>query len=212
MRSAVENVAALMASDHASPMTGVVANGTCGAIVDERACVARWREAPVQAAAATSQLHINKGRTRMPSESSNVTNEAQIRALIEAQVTAVHAKDIDGLMTDHAPDLLSFNVVDPLRYIGLDAVKQRAEAWFSSFQGSIGYEMRDLSVTAGDDVAFCHYLYRVSGTQTGGANVDMWVRATVCCRKIDGTWSVVHEHTSVPFDPDSGKASLDLKP
>lgn len=80
------------------------------------------------------------------------------------------------------------------------------------YEGPIGYEIRDLSITSGNDVAFCHYLYRASGTRTDGAKVDMWVRATVCYRKINGTWMVTHEHQSVPFDPKSGKASLDLKP
>ena len=40
----------------------------------------------------------------------------------------------------------------------------------------------------------------------------MWVRSTVCYRKIDGRWVVTHEHTSVPFDAESGKVSFDLKP
>ena len=40
----------------------------------------------------------------------------------------------------------------------------------------------------------------------------MWIRATLCYRKIDGKWMVTHEHVSVPFDPESGQASLDLKP
>ena len=40
----------------------------------------------------------------------------------------------------------------------------------------------------------------------------MWVRATTCYRKIDGTWMITHEHQSVPFDTESGKASLDLEP
>jgi hypothetical protein len=31
-------------------------------------------------------------------------------------------------------------------------------------------------------------------------------------RKIDGQWKVVHEHVSVPFDMETGKAMLDLKP
>jgi len=31
-------------------------------------------------------------------------------------------------------------------------------------------------------------------------------------RKIDGTWLVAHEHSSVPFDPESGMAALDLEP
>lgn len=60
--------------------------------------------------------------------------------------------------------------------------------------------MRDLSVTAGDEAAFCHYHYRVSGTMTNGRAVDMWVRSPVCFRKADGAREVAHEHTSVPFD------------
>jgi ketosteroid isomerase-like protein len=40
----------------------------------------------------------------------------------------------------------------------------------------------------------------------------MWVRATTCYRKVDGAWKIVHEHQSVPFDPHTGAASLDLAP
>jgi ketosteroid isomerase-like protein len=72
--------------------------------------------------------------------------------------------------------------------------------------------VRDLSVTAADEAAFCHYLYRVTGTMTNGREVDMWVRSTVCFRKVEGAWVVAHEHTSVPFDAESGKASVNLKP
>ena len=115
-------------------------------------------------------------------------------------------------MSNHAPDILSFDVVNPLQYSGSDTVRERAQEWFALYQSSIGYEIRDLSITTGDDVAFCHYLYRVSGTRRDGGKVDMWVRATVCYRKIEGTWMITHEHQSVPFDPESGNASLDLKP
>lgn len=34
----------------------------------------------------------------------------------------------------------------------------------------------------------------------------------MCCRKIDSKWMIVHEHDSVPFDMETGKASIDLKP
>jgi ketosteroid isomerase-like protein len=40
----------------------------------------------------------------------------------------------------------------------------------------------------------------------------MWWRVTVCYRKIDGRWKIAHEHNSVPFNVNNGKASLDLKP
>ena len=67
-------------------------------------------------------------------------------------------------------------------------------------------------ITAGDDVAFAHYLYRVTGTMTNGTALDMWLRTSMGLRKIDGAWTITHEHTSVPFDTESGRAALDLTP
>ena len=148
----------------------------------------------------------------MTTENSKATNEAQIRALIDDRAKAVRAKDVNGAISSIAPDVLSFDVVNPLQHIGSDASKKRAEEWFSSFQGPIGYEIRDLNITAGETLAFSHGLSHVSATRTDGGQLDMWWRTTVCFRKIDGKWMVTHEHNSVPFDVKSGKASLDLKP
>ncbi|MDZ8067122.1 MAG: nuclear transport factor 2 family protein [Nostoc sp. DedQUE08] len=148
----------------------------------------------------------------MTTENSKPNDEVQIRTIIEERVKALPNKDINALLSNHAPDILSFDVINPLQYIGVDTVRERVQKWVSSFQGSIGYEILDLSITTGETVAFCHYLYRVSGTLTDGGKVEMWVRATVCLREIDGKWMIVHEHQSVPFDPETGKASLNLKP
>jgi ketosteroid isomerase-like protein len=52
--------------------------------------------------------------------------------------------------------------------------------------------------TAGDDVAFCHGLIRCAGTETRESEGELVVRMTVCYRKIDGQWTVVHEHHSEP--------------
>ena len=148
----------------------------------------------------------------MTTENSRAADEARIREFVEARAEAVHAKDVDALMSNHAPDVLMFDALDPLRYVGAEAVRERAGQWLSWYQGPVGYEVRDLSVTAGDEAAFCHYLYRVTGTMTNGREVDMWVRSTVCFRKVGGEWVVAHEHTSVPFDAESGQASVNLKP
>ena len=94
----------------------------------------------------------------------------------------------------------------------MDAVRKRAEEWISSWQGPINSEIRELSITADDDAALSHHLSRFNGTKKGGGEIDMWIRATLCFGKVDGKWMVTHEHLSVPFDPQSGQASLDLKP
>ncbi len=148
----------------------------------------------------------------MTPESHRAANEIQIRALIDGRTKAVCAKDSASATSGITPDILTFDVVNPLQNIGSDASSKRVEEWFASFQGPISYETLDMNITAGDDVAFAHGLCHVSATKTDGRQLDMWWRSTVCFRKIDGNWMISHEHNSVPFDPKSGEASLDLKP
>jgi uncharacterized protein (TIGR02246 family) len=139
-------------------------------------------------------------------------HDAEIRALIDHRIAAVRAKDAAALTASHAPDVLAFDLIPPLRYRGLAALRQRAQEWFASFQGPLDYEISELEIAAGDDVAFCHGLHRVSGTRTDGQKIEMWWRATTGFRKADGRWVITHEHSSEPFDMTSGKALIDLKP
>lgn len=135
-------------------------------------------------------------------------DEAQIRAQIEERALAVSDKNVEALVASYAPDVLSFDVVNQLQYVGVDAIRKRLEEWFASFEGSIGYEIKDLNIAVGGGVAFGHFLFRVSGRLADGGEIGMWVRATICLRKIDGKWLITHEHDSVPFDTESGKAII----
>jgi len=140
------------------------------------------------------------------------TDEAQIRALIEGRVPALAVKDATALTSHDATDIVIFDVVGPLRHRGGDAHAERVAAWLSLYRDGVDYQIRDLSITAGTDIAFCHYLYRVGGVMTDGTQVGMWVRSTICFRRTDRDWTITHEHTSVPFDGATGAASLDLQP
>ena len=82
----------------------------------------------------------------------------------------------------------------------------------SYYLRAFGFEISNLEVEAGDYLAFCHSLNRVIGIKNDGVMVNMCWRATLCCRKIEGRWTITHSHTSVPFDPVTGMASLDLEP
>ena len=140
-------------------------------------------------------------------------NEGQVRKLIDDLVEASRAKDADKVIANYAPDVHAFDVINSLQYVGADAVKKRAEQWFSSFEdGPIGFDVSELAINASDDVAFCHSLNHVDAMTTDGNKIDMWWRATFGLRKTDGAWKVTHLHNSVPFDMETGKASLDLKP
>jgi ketosteroid isomerase-like protein len=96
------------------------------------------------------------------------TSETTIRALIEEWTEAVRAKDIGKLMAYYAPDVVVFDILPPLQFVGAAHYRQNWAEWFVSWQGPIGYEMRDLTIAAGDEVAFSRSLSHISGTRTDG--------------------------------------------
>lgn len=138
--------------------------------------------------------------------------EAQIHALIDDWARAVRAKDVDAIVAHYARDIVAFDGIGPLRLKGRDAYRKHWEACLAMCSGPMLFEVHDLDIEARDDLAFSHYLSRCGGTGADGTEQDGWFRATVCWRRTNGRWQVVHEHFSAPFDPESGKALLDLEP
>ena len=148
----------------------------------------------------------------MSVEENKKNDVAAIQGLLDTYVRALHDKNIEGVMSIYAPEVVSFDIVPPLRYMGADAFRKRWEEVFLVYQGPIDYEIHDLNITVGDDVAFTHSLNRISGTMNNGQKTDLWLRWTACFRKINGKWLIVHHQNSVPVDLEKGKAVLDLKP
>lgn len=138
--------------------------------------------------------------------------EALIRQRVADWAQAIHARDVDGVLSFYAPDIVSFDIGPPLRYAGIDRKRQAWQAMFASYAGAIGYEVTDLAVTAGDDLAFAHSLNHVSGRLASGRDSDMWLRWAACFRRVDGAWLVVHDHASVPTDLEHGTSVTDLAP
>lgn len=139
-------------------------------------------------------------------------DEAEIRQLIDKLVEAIRAMDLAGVKPVFAPDVVSFDIVPPLRHLGAEAKWKNWADVFTAYQPPLGYEIRDLTITVGDDVAFAYSLNRISGTLRNGTSTDSWVRWTGCFRKTDGDWFIVHDQVSVPIDVETGKALRNLKP
>lgn len=140
------------------------------------------------------------------------TAEAEVRELVKLWLASVDAQDIDGIVSHYTPDILSFDAVSQLQFKDVASYKKHWTACMAMCPGQLIFELHDLQVTAGDDVAFSHSLLRCGARGENGEEKVSWMRMTACYSKINGKWKVVHEHFSVPFDMDSGKALFDLQP
>jgi ketosteroid isomerase-like protein len=140
------------------------------------------------------------------------SDEFQIRHQIKNFVNAFCEKDVDLMMSLFSTDMVSFDIIPPLQYIGSDAYRKVWQETFALFQDPIEAEISDLNITTGESAAFSRSFLRLRAMMTNGQKIDRWERLTFCFRKIDDKWLIVHEHVSPPVDLKTGKAVIDLKP
>ena len=125
-----------------------------------------------------------------------MTNEQLIISIIDNWAKAVRAKDIEGILARHSSDILLFDVPEPVQSKGIDAYRLSWEQVFYNWYGDNGqFEVTELNITAGNDVAFCHGIINCSGTEKG-EKVSIKVRLTVGLEKLNNQWIITHEHHS----------------
>ena len=127
---------------------------------------------------------------------SNVaSNEERIWRLVNDWAKAVRGKDMEGALAHHAKDMVMFDVPLPLQSKGIEAYKKTWELFFDTNRDDkVSFELRELKITAGDTVAFCHALL-IAGSAKRAQG-----RLTIGLKKVRGKWMIVLEHHSYPIN------------
>jgi uncharacterized protein (TIGR02246 family) len=134
----------------------------------------------------------------MSASSTRTVNEAAIRELVQSWARAVRAKDLDGILANHSTDILMFDVPPPLQSKGIEAYKKTWELFFSWSNDPVVFDIKDMDIIAGSDVAFVAALMRCAGTEKNGERIELEFRLTIGLRTIGDQWMVLHEHHSIP--------------
>jgi ketosteroid isomerase-like protein len=122
------------------------------------------------------------------------TDTDLVREVITRWETAVQNRDMSGTLANHSPDILMFDVPEPIQARGLAAYQETWDLFFTYSPGGVeSFHLRELELTVDNSLAVAHALLDV---------VDVRCRLTTVLRKIDGEWMIVHEHHSSPWpDP-----------
>jgi ketosteroid isomerase-like protein len=128
------------------------------------------------------------------------TAETQIKALIEGWADAVRRHDFAGILAHHEQDMVMFDLPPPLQSRGIEEYRKTWDLFFQYHQPSQAFDIEELAITAGKDVAFAVAIMRCgSGTFSGPPQEGGFLfRLTIGFRLIDGDWRITHEHHSVP--------------
>ena len=128
----------------------------------------------------------------------SLTDEALIRDLVENWARAVRTRNLDGILANHSAEILMFDVPPPAQSRGIEAYKETWDRFFSWSRDSGVFNINEMNITAGTDVAFVVALMHCAGTEPNGERTELEFRLTIGLRKIGGQWMVMHEHHSIP--------------
>ena len=139
-----------------------------------------------------------------------VTDETQIRDVLARLVTGMRAGDVEGLIARFTPDVVQYSLAPPLRQTGARDADGLA-AWFGTFDGPIDYDITELEVFVGGDIAYAHGIARLTATPVGMTeSFTLWFRLTVGLRRTGEGWKVETSTSRCPstWTARSGRRSI----
>jgi ketosteroid isomerase-like protein len=107
-------------------------------------------------------------------------DRAHIEAWIERWARAVHAGDVDLVLADHVDDIVMFDVPPPEDGVrGIVAYRETWPPFFEWQRQGACFDLVELAVTAGVDVAFAHALLRCGTPAMLAEDPDRRLRLTI---------------------------------
>jgi len=125
------------------------------------------------------------------------TNEIQIKNLVENWAMAVRNRNIDAILAHHSEDIVMYDVPAPFQSLGINAYRKTWDLFFKYTKPGV-FDIQELHITADEDVAFCFAKMKCENKSNTKDYVPLDFRLTIGFKKINGQWTIVHEHHSVP--------------
>ena len=135
---------------------------------------------------------------RMDKRQSSTHDGAAIRDVVESWAAAVRRRDYEGILKNHSSAIVMFDVPPPFQSKGIEAYKRTWDLFFSCSGDPVVFDIASMNIFADSNVAFV--IAEMHCTEPGpqGGRKELEFRLTIGLQKVDGMWTIVHEHHSVP--------------
>jgi ketosteroid isomerase-like protein len=131
------------------------------------------------------------------------------------QITGIEHKIMDATSSDEAmkyidqKDIDVYDIHSPLQYKGGSAVHGDLDDFFNNATDIKG-NFVELNVVTDSKLAVAYSIQHFTWKTKDGKPMQGTFRVTDVYHKVDGQWKVFHTHASVPIDPKTGQAQMNL--
>ncbi len=134
------------------------------------------------------------------------------------EITDLEHKCIAATSTDEAAslgcfdqaDIVLYDFIPPLEYSGAKAVRADLDNFFNNAKNVKG-EFVEIHVVTDGKLGIVHSIQHFTWTSKDGKPMEATLRVTDALHRVGGQWKIFHTHVSVPVDPNTGKAQMNLK-
>lgn len=137
----------------------------------------------------------------------NAKDEKAIKDVENKLISATSTDEVMKYYDQNDIDLYDF--VPPLQYKGATAVHGDLDNFFNNAKDVKGNFVELVVVTDGK-LGMARSIQHFTWTGQDGKAQEATLRVTDVLHKVDGKWKVIHSHVSVPVDPKTGQAQMNL--
>ncbi|MFB7140458.1 YybH family protein [Gottfriedia sp. NPDC056225] len=140
----------------------------------------------------------------------------KVQEVLENYRTAVYEKDVEKFLSLYAPEVHIFDAWENWECNGISSWKENVVGWFNGLREDgvlLNVAFNDLVIEENSNLAFVHCAVTFAAHQeeSGEKLRQITNRFTYGLKKVNETWAIVHEHSSLPIDIGTGKGIFNLK-
>jgi ketosteroid isomerase-like protein len=154
-------------------------------------------------------LDSNKGDELM------TTRFSEVQEVLENYKSAIYEKDVERFLSAYASDIHIYDCWETWESIGISKWRGMVNEWFTELDEEgvlLQIDFIDLDVEESSNMAFVHSGVKFAAQNKSGEVIrQMTNRFTFCLKKVNESWSIVHEHSSLPINIETGKGIFNLK-
>lgn len=140
----------------------------------------------------------------------------EVQDVLDTYKSAIYEQDSNKFLSLYNSDIHIFDSWNTWESKGIAAWKENVAEWFNGLGKEnilLQVHFNDVVIEEGAAAAFVHcaVTFAAHDEDSGETLREMTNRFTFGLKKISESWSIVHEHSSLPIDMDTGRGIFDLK-
>lgn len=145
-----------------------------------------------------------------------ITGISKVQDVLENYKSAVYEKDVDQFLSTYAADVHIYDCWGNWECKGISSWRENVVMWFNSLSEDgnlLKVDINEVTIEENTSLAFVHCAvsFVAYSEQSGEKLRQMTNRFTFGLKKVNESWVITHEHSSLPIDMNTGKGIFNLR-